>query len=189
MKFFETIRIEDGRIHHLPYHQRRVDATLAAHYPHASIDLAGRITPPPDGLWRCRVVYDDEIDSVSYHPYTPRKVSSIRLIEADIDYPYKYCDRSAIDELFAQRGDADEILIVKEGLLTDTSIANIALYIEGTWLTPAKPLLAGTTRARLIDEGALKTADLTPDDLKRAQKVALLNAMVGFLEVKLSIIS
>jgi len=188
MKFFETIRIEDGHIHHLPYHQRRVDATLAAHYPGASIDLVKHIAPPPGGPWRCRVVYDHGIDSVSYHPYAPRKISSIRLIEANIDYPYKYLDRSAIDELFTRRGDADEILIVKKGLLTDTSIANIALLMDGTWLTPAHPLLPGTTRARLIDEGVLKTANLTPDDLKKAQKVALLNAMVGFLERKLNII-
>ncbi|HEX5330706.1 aminotransferase class IV, partial [Sulfuricurvum sp.] len=73
--------------------------------------------------------------------------------------------------------------------LRDTTIANIALLIEGRWFTPESPLLEGTTRARLIEEGFLTAASLTPKDIEKATKIALMNAMVGFVEVENGIIS
>ena len=79
-----------------------------------------------------------------------------------------------------ERGKADEIIIVRAGKLTDTSIANIALLIDGAWLTPASPLLPGTTRERLLEEKLLVQADITPADLGRCQGFAVCNAMVGF---------
>ena len=70
--------------------------------------------------------------------------------------------------------------IIKDELITDTSIANIALYIENQWFTPKKPLLKGTTRARLIYEEFLTEKDLTVEDLKKSTKFAVMNAMVDF---------
>ena len=45
---------------------------------------------------------------------------------------------------------------MKQGLLTDTSIANIALSDGTHWYTPAHPLLKGTKRAALLEEGILQ---------------------------------
>jgi len=64
--------------------------------------------------------------------------------------------------------------------VTDTSIANIAFYDNGMWKTPKNPLLKGTTRARLIDEGKLIEADIRVNELRNFSKVALLNAMIDF---------
>ena len=61
-----------------------------------------------------------------------------------------------LNSLFQIRQDKDDILIVKNGLLTDTSIANIALYDGNDWYTPLHPLLKGTKRAELLDKGVLK---------------------------------
>ena len=44
----------------------------------------------------------------------------------EADYRYKSADRSLLDRLFALRGAADDVLIVRRGLITDTSIANVA---------------------------------------------------------------
>lgn len=71
----------------------------------------------------------------------------------------------------------------------DTTIANIALYIENQWLTPQVPLLHGTTRARLLDEGFLSPAPLTPNHLADATKIAVMNAMIGFVEIENGIIT
>jgi 4-amino-4-deoxychorismate lyase len=80
-------------------------------------------------------------------------VSSLHLIESDtINYTYKSTHREELNALYAQRGMADDILIVKDGYLTDTSIANIALYDGHTWFTPAHPLLQGTKRAELLND-------------------------------------
>ncbi|WP_457605624.1 aminotransferase class IV [Nitratifractor sp.] len=173
---FETIRCEGGEARHLEYHRRRMRRSVGRDFP-----LEELIAPPSGELLRCKVIYDHEgIRSIDYFPYTKRSIRTFRLLEADFDYSRKYLDRSPIDELFAQRGGADEILIVRKDLLTDTSIANIALSIEGRWLTPASPLLPGTTWERYLEKGILQPAKLTPSDLQHAEKLALFNAMIGF---------
>ena len=79
------------------------------------------------------------------------------------------------------REEGDDILIIKDLLVTDTSIANIAFETSGgEWITPKNPLLKGTTRARLLDEGKLKEADIRVHELRSFTKVALLNAMIDF---------
>jgi len=106
-----------------------------------------------------------------------------------VHYPLKYTHRDQLNALFERRGACDDVLIVKEGILKDTTIANIALFLDGQWLTPQTPLLYGTTRARLIDDAFLIPAVLTPNDIPNAQKIAVMNAMVGFVEIENGIIT
>lgn len=70
-----------------------------------------------------------------------------------IDYRYKSTDRKELEALYALRGNQDDVLIVRNNLLTDTSIANVALEKEGVWYTPRTPLLKGTKRALLLEQG------------------------------------
>ena len=52
-----------------------------------------------------------------------RMVSSLRPVASDtIDYSYKSTNREELNDLFARRGKADDILIVKDGYLTDTCL-------------------------------------------------------------------
>ena len=121
------------------------------------------------------------IEQVEYIPYVMRCIQSLQIVTDDaIDYSYKSTDRSALNALLAQRGNCDDIIIVKNGLVTDTSFTNIAIYDGTHWLTPRTPLLAGTQRARLLDEGSIQVADITPDMLRQAQRVRLFNAMTSF---------
>ncbi len=184
--FFETVKIHNRTIHNRLWHNRRLNRTVSDNFGiHTDFDIAEFITlPDDDALYRCRILYEREIRSVTLSPYRRRNYRALRLVEADIEYPYKSTDRSAIDACFAQRGDADDIIIVREGLLTDTSIANIALYDGLTWYTPQTPLLEGTMRASLLAEKSVKTRHLTPDDLKKSVRFALMNAMTGFYQLK-----
>lgn len=50
------------------------------------------------------------------------------------------------------------------------------------WLTPKHPLLLSTKRAYLLDKGIIKEADITVDDLMKAKKIRLFNAMIEFGE-------
>ena len=99
------------------------------------------------------------------------------------DYTYKSCDRSALNALFGQRAGADDVLIVRRGLITDTSIANIALWNGSRWETPEAPLLEGTMRAYLLDEGLITPCAIRPQDLPRYTRVRLFNAMISFGEI------
>ena len=88
------------------------------------------------------------------------------------------------NELYEKRDDCDEVIIIKNEIVTDTTIANIAIFYENSWITSKNCLLGGTTRARLLEEKKLFEKDITLDMLKNASKVALMNAMIGFDEIK-----
>lgn len=182
-EFLETIKAVDGELFHLPYHQSRLNATLASFgvATPATHLLSSHLAPPKSGLYRCRVVYDIDNISIEYIPYQKRKISKLKIIFNDeIEYAKKYANRDLLDTLFALRDQCDDILIVKSGLITDTSIANVAFFDGKEWITPKRPLLEGTTRARLLDEKKLIARDIFVDDLKSFHSVALMNAMVDF---------
>ncbi len=189
LSFLETIRVEDGIAFNLEYHQQRLNHTLTSFGITTDIALSTLIIPPPEGLFRCRIVYDGHDIDISYHPYSARVFRSLQAVICDdIEYSFKYADRGPIDRLFTQRADSEDIAIVKNGLITDTSIANLAFYDGSKWFTPKTPLLHGTTRQRLLDEGKLVTRDIHLESIADYQKIAVMNAMVGFLEVENGII-
>lgn len=178
--FLETILIRDGKARYLPYHTARFNATRRDLFSLPPSDLALAVAPPP-GSWRCRLLYDTHIRSVEYLPLVRRTWRRLDLVRADgLTYPYKDADRASLDLLRASRPDADDVIIVRDGLISDTTIANIALYDGSRWLTPKTPLLPGTTRARLIDEGAVILADIPAASLGRYENIALMNALIGF---------
>jgi len=84
------------------------------------------------------------------------------------------------------RGERDDILIVRRGLLTDTSIANIALFDGKDWFTPKLPLLRGTCRTALIDSGIIKEKNIRPEELSSYSFVRLFNAMIKWGALELS---
>ena len=185
----ETIRCDGGIAHHLSYHQHRLNTSLSSLGIDSQYNLTNLITPPDNALYRCRFLYDAFHYTVEYHPYSPKPIRSFRLIHDDtIAYSLKYANRNALNKLFDARDGCDDILIVKNGYLTDTTIANISLFIDNQWFTPETPLLKGTTRSRLIDEGKITPADLNVFDARNASKIALMNAMTGFVEIENAII-
>ena len=182
-QFIETLRIADGEIEHLPYHQARLERTRSHFWPASaplSLEASLADRPRTASLFKARVVYGEHgVAEVSYAPYAVRHIGSLQLVADDsIDYTYKSTDRSGLTALAARKGDADEIIIVRNGLLTDTSYSNIAFYDGKDWYTPRTPLLKGTMRQWLLDHGSIKAADIRPDDLPRYEKVALINAMM-----------
>ena len=177
MKYFETIKCDDYEIFNLDYHMKRVANTVAL-----NINLGEYIYPPNNKLLRCKLIYDESgVLELDYFIYKKREINSFKLIFDDkIDYSKKYLNRDSLDEHFNKKENADEIIIVKNGYLTDTSIANIAIYLDGVWLTPKKPLLQGTTRNRLLKEEKIFEKDISVEDLQKASKIALMNAMIDF---------
>jgi len=177
----ETIKIEEGKVANLPYHQVRCDRSRRALFASKErLELSSFIQAPPRGLYRCRILYDQEIQSVEYIPYVPKEIYTLKIISSTIEYVYKYANRDKKNSLLQEQPDADEIIIEKEGYLTDTTISNIAFYDGKRWFTPEVPLLQGTMRAKLIDEGFLHTKKIKKEELDNYTHVALINAMIGF---------
>jgi len=182
MKFLETLRAEDGNIKHLNYHKRRMLYS-------AGKEIELKLNPPLTGVWRVRIIYSQVVESIEYIPYVQPSIKSLQMVEANsLNYSYKFEDRQDLKNLFEQRKSADDVLIVKNSLITDTTIANIAFFDGNDWLTPSSPLLNGTTRSRLIDDNFLIQANIKANEVKSFKKFALMNSLIGFLEIQNGII-
>ncbi|AGZ81938.1 aminotransferase class IV family protein [Campylobacter fetus] len=180
---FETIKIIDKEVCNLNFHIKRAkNSTING----LKFDFSDILQPPFNGTLRAKVIYDinGNLKNVEYFPYEMRDFYEFKLVNIDFDYDKKYLDRSKIE---AAKSNFNEIIMIKNGLITDTSIANIAVFdsCNDTWLTPKTPLLKGTTRDRLLQNKFLKQKDIDPNDLLKAKRFAIMNAMIGFLELKL----
>jgi para-aminobenzoate synthetase/4-amino-4-deoxychorismate lyase len=132
---------------------------------------SGRLTvelaPLPEPLRRpVTLVVDDE-------PVDPRG----RWLHHKTTRRRPYTDRAA------RHPDVDDVVLVNDrGQVTETTVANLAVRIDGTWFTP--PLTAGclpgVERGRLVELGVLLERDLAPDDLGRAESLALVSSLRGW---------
>ena len=101
---------------------------------------------------------------------------------------HKTTEREVYDSFRRRAPHADDVLLWNPaGELTEATVANIALQLEGHWVTPpvACGLLAGTERAELLARGRLGERVLTLDDLDRAESIALLNSVRGWIPARL----
>lgn len=171
--------------------QQSLQSPQSSQSPRALTPLHSFQFPQPlAGIHKCRVLYGREIEEITCVPYQMHAVSSLRLIAADaVDYTYKSTNRDELNALYARRGVADDVLIVKNGYLTDTSIANVALYDEKMkmWCTPSRPLLRGTKRAELIDKKIIVERDIPQVHLGEYSKIMLFNAMIDWGRIVLPI--
>jgi 4-amino-4-deoxychorismate lyase len=194
----ESIRLDPEGPANLSYHQARFDRSRSRFYPDAvPVELREHLEPldrPPGGKrYKVRIVYDREIREVTSRIYTVRNLEKVWLVEDDsVDYRYKYLDRSGLDRLKGsavspERAADEEILILKSGLVTDTTFSNVAFFDGREWVTPESCLLPGTRRARLLDEGRVRPVRIRGGDIDRYEEISFINAMLDLGELTLSV--
>jgi 4-amino-4-deoxychorismate lyase len=174
------MRIVDGKIANFQSHINRMRDTFNDAYGYCQdFDLMRDIVIPQDAK-KCRIVYDKQIQSIEFSDYHPRVINSLKLVAADsaLDYHLKYLDRSELTKLQSKRGDCDEVLIVKDGYITDTSYSNVVFTDGQRLVTPNTYLLPGTMRAHLLKIGAITEAPIRVEDIKRYAHITLINAMM-----------
>jgi 4-amino-4-deoxychorismate lyase len=185
---FETIKVVDGVPANLAYHTARLNRSRHDLFGSTdNIDLRDVLNGRLDcgkGVNRCRVVYQERIISVETTPYQKRRICSLSLVECNtLEYSYKFVDRSCIEALFKNIR-TDDILLVKNGYITDASFANV-VFDDGTkWITPSTPLLQGTARARLLENGAIVADEITIHNCRHFKRAALINAMIDLDDVQ-----
>ena len=180
----ETIRIEDRQIKNAEFHNQRMNRSRADLFGLTSdLDISLIIKIPVGmgmGVYKCRILYDKVIREVQVLPHKSKPVKSLKFIEDNkIDYKYKYADRSRLEGLLSLKGDCDDILIIKDGCITDTSYSNIIFQAEdGKWLTPDTPLLKGTMRQLLLENGVISEKRIIPADLQHFTLARMINCMM-----------
>jgi len=186
---FESIKVVDGEIHNVEWHQKRYEQSYKALYSKNPIShLINHVTIPAYanvGTYKLRISYNEQYKKIEFDPYVIKEINSLKLINDDnINYSSKFKDRTALLNAYQQKENCDDILIIKKGMVTDSSYANIVFYDGKDWVTPSVPLLHGTARARLIDEGRIMKQEIKVSDIPSFQSFKLINAMRDFEVVK-----
>lgn len=183
--FVESIKVANRELLNLPYHEARLNQTrleqLGARVPICLADEIATLIPKNEGVYKCRVEYAQSIQLIEFIPYTPPIIKNLKVIHAnDIDYTYKSTDRRVLQTLKEEAKGYDDILIIRNGLVTDTSFCNVAFFDGYRWITPAKPLLKGTKRQQLIDKGICVEGEIQANHIADFKIITLFNAMNEF---------
>ncbi len=187
MTCLETIKIKNKQFQNIHFHNERFNRTQQLFLKSNTLIDLSRIIEIPDDLtdeiYKCRVVYSNKIKKVEFQKYVILPIQSLQVVEHnEINYSYKYTNRELLSELFQQRKMSDDILIVKNGLITDSYYCNVAFRQGEKWWTPRSPLLKGTQRAHLIQQNIIEEKEIKLTDLQTFSAVKLFNAMIDWEE-------
>lgn len=183
-QFIESIKVEDQEIFLLELHQKRVNQTFSHFGKEGSIDLAKiykNLEHDEDGLFKLRVSYDlDKRIRTQMIPYAIPEIQDFQLVENNsFDYSFKFEDRKELDKM-KMKAKAEEIIIVKNNHITDTSFSNL-LFLKGKdWFTPNSFLLNGVQRQHLLKQKKIKEAEITLQNIKQFSHFQLINALNDF---------
>lgn len=188
-KFFESIKLLDGELKLLPYHEKRMQATRSFFYDiYEDVNLSDQIEVPEnlqEGLFKCRISYDKVIREVAFFPYELKINTKILLLEIgdNFDYTFKFEYRVFFKNALEENPDVDDVLFLSNGYLTDCTYSNVVLFDGLRWVTPKTRLLTGVKRQFYLDNDVIAEESVKLEDFKKYQKIAFINAMRDFEHV------
>jgi 4-amino-4-deoxychorismate lyase len=196
-RFFESIAILNGQARNLNFHQFRIDQTFKKFYPHTESHhleyLLAKEIKTDHPLLKCKFSYNDKSFKFYTLPYKQKSFQGFQLIRCNnLQYDYKFTDRSNLDKLTNLIPDENQIIIVRNNLLTDSTFSNLIFFDNYRWLTPAKPLLEGTMRSSLLAELRIYEELISTDHLHLFKSFKLINALNSIdeaIEFPVSLIS
>lgn len=184
-QFFESIQLNEGQVYNLNQHQERVNKTLKGFdMPENTIELSEiikTISLPQNGLYKLRLSYGLNGNfHYEIQPYQYKKIVNFALVEIEgQEYDFKFENRDWINEVLKQSG-KDEVIMYDAGFVKDSSYANIVFFDGRQWYTPAEPLLEGTQRSKLLNEGIIQVKAIHIDELDSFHSFKLINAMLDW---------
>ena len=96
---------------------------------------------------------------------------------------HKTTSRRVYDQARERHPGADDVILWNEaGEITETSIGNLVVQIDGTWWTPpvSSGCLPGTYRAELLELGEIEERPITVEELRGATSIARINSVRGW---------
>ncbi len=112
-----------------------------------------------------------------------------RVDRADVLLFHKTSLRGLYEEARGRHPGVDDVVLVNaRGELTETTIANLAVRLDGRWWTPPLDcgLLPGVERAALLADGTLAERVIGLGDLGRAEGLAVLSSVRGWRRAELA---
>jgi para-aminobenzoate synthetase/4-amino-4-deoxychorismate lyase len=194
----ETMRLHNGVFERMEGHLARLARTarhFGIRYSTTSVREALQKESAIAGDWRVRLTVGEGGIRIERFPL-PATPAKVRLALADqpiathglqSEFLHHKTTRREIYAPFAaaKPPDAFDVVLWNEtGELTECSFGNLALQIDGEWLTPRREagLLPGVFREELLRAGTIKEARLMRGDLARVQALAFFNSLRGWVE-------
>jgi len=181
----ESLRIENYCMYHIGLHNKRFNQARKALFGKTDyIHLEDQITIPDqinNQRYKCRVVTNGEEITTEIAPYIQRNITTLKVVHMnDIDYSYKLLNRNLLDKAFEVRGKCDDIIIIKNNMVTDAWAANLIFFDGEKWITPSTPLLKGIQREYLLSTGKITEQPILVSEIMNFKKIKLINAMIDF---------
>lgn len=200
-ELLETLALQDGALRDEPEHLARL-ARAAAHfgYPLDAAQIEASLRQLADahrqGLWRVRLRLDARGQAQAEAHAMTAASAPVRLAlaptafeAADSEFVrFKTTRRAHYDAVAPSvPGVFDTLLWNRHGELTECTRGNVAVRLDGRWVTPPLRcgLLDGIGRARCLREGRLVEAVVRVEDLPRASGLAFVNSLRGWLDAVL----
>jgi para-aminobenzoate synthetase / 4-amino-4-deoxychorismate lyase len=197
----ETLRVDGGACRLLARHLARLEAS-ARHlgFAHGGGAVRAALEAEMEALGagphRLRLLLSEagqvrfEASNIPEESTDPRPValSPHPVSRRDPFLFHKTTRREVYDAQRARRPDVFDVLLHnQEGELTELTIGNLVAEIAGERLTPPRDagLLAGVFRADLLARGEVRERTLREDDLRRARQLWLVNAVRGWVPIRL----
>ena len=197
----ETMRLEGGRYERLDGHVRRMlSSARYFDFPASEDQLLRALRDHADthehGARRARLLLtaggEARVESAPLDewPAEPVAVALARtpVSRADRFLYHKTTRREVYEARRAARPAAFDVLLWnEEGEVTEFTLGNVLVELEGRLYTPPREsgLLAGVMRAELIERGEIVERVITLGDLARASRLWLVNSVRGRVAVKL----
>lgn len=196
----ETLRLQDGALCHGQLHLARM-ARAARHFnvrwddEHVQKVLAQLVRRHPQGRWRVRLLLDAqglahaEAFALDDSPaQVTLRLAPSAFTEAFSEFTRYKTTRRAHYEAMAptQPGVFDTLLWNERGEITECTRGNLALLLDGQWITPALHcgLLDGIGREAALQEGWLTEGVVRVSDLPRVQALAFVNSLRGVIPAR-----
>jgi para-aminobenzoate synthetase/4-amino-4-deoxychorismate lyase len=93
---------------------------------------------------------------------------------------HKTTRRAVYDDRMARHPHAEDVLLINEaGEITESTVANVAVKLSGSWFTPPVEAgcLPGVYRKVLLEDGKLAERPIHLSDLNHCEGIALVNSV------------
>ncbi len=201
-ELFETLRHDpDAGFRHLAEHLDRLGAS--ARYfgfrfdPEAAVGaLKDAVADRDEGPIRVRLALSREGTTavrVSDLPDPSDGAVRVALDDEPVDPNdvwlfHKTTRREPYERRRDRRPDVQDVILVNtRGEVTESTIANLAVRLEGRWVTPPleSGLLPGSYRTVLVRDGTLAERRVTIEELRAAPELALVSSVRGWRPAEL----
>jgi len=194
-ELLETLLLENGQFYLLERHLQRMKAsaeyfgfTFREKEIQDELERVG--AQRGSGKWKVRLLVsrrgESHIEAQEFE--SPERVLRVALAPEPVNVNdrflfHKTTNRKVYEDALASRPDCDDVILWNDsGDVTESTIANLVISIDGNLYTPPvrAGLLPGTLRAQLLEEGRVVERSIRREDLQAADEIFLINSVKGW---------